>query len=490
MSETDELFGVPTEGEGELDLEALFKECADSPADPPLFFEGTQSAEAEETPAPRESVSTAKTTAEAEGKTVNLPTTTEPEGKTAPAAETIKETAAVTEKAAVTESAAATKKEKKESEPDLFAAFAQEAEKPAPKAADAKTEAAPPEEQQVSLFDKPAIFKYGSAREPIHDASMTFEELRIQKAEDFPELEEGKKVSWSVKYGSITKTVEKPQETTIAKMKEEIEKSKPFLDALTKGKLKDPECLVTPQVRAGSKGIAAYRGVYPTVEAARASDKVICIIPASNGRIYELRKEEMGEFIVPKNKVTEFNEVRAGFTPALPLIPRELMGQLISFFRSFMNREGEFEALAFIYWDKLKKRFFAYIPRQTAGKAFIGYQVEKDTFPEERYIHYADIHSHNSMAAEFSSVDDADEKATRLYLVVGRLDRFYPDITARVSCGGTFLEIEPADVIDGIGEEFPVEWLDQVKRDAPYSEGRKGSKGNPLVSKCLKVVLG
>ena len=466
MSETDELFGLQTEGDGGLDLEAIFNECADSPSDPPPFCDEPQSVEAAGTPSPSE--------------------TTPP----AEVASTIKEeTAAVTEKAAVTESAAATKKEE-EPEPDLFAAFAQESEQSAPKAAAAKTEAAPPEEQQMSIFDKPAVFKYGSAKEPIKDTSMTFEELRIQKAEDFPELEEGKKVSWSVKYGSITKIVDKPQETTIAKMKEEIEKSKPFLDALTKGKLKDPECLVTPQVRAGSKGIAAYRGVYPTVEAARASDKVICMIPASNGRIYELRKEEMGEFIAPKNKIADFDEVRAGFTPALPLIPRELMGQLISFFRSFMDRNGEFEALAFIYWDKREQRFFAHIPRQTTGKAFIGYQVEKDTFPEERYIHYADIHSHNSMAAEFSSVDDADEKATRLYLVVGRLDRFYPDITARVSCGGTFLEIEPADVIDGIGEEFPVEWLDQVKRDAPYSEGRKGSKGNPLVSKCLKVVLG
>ena len=114
----------------------------------------------------------------------------------------------------------------------------------------------------------------------------------------------------------------------------------------------------------------------------------------------------------------------------------------------------------------------------------------EDAFPEERFIHYADIHSHNSMAAKFSFVDDADEKATRLYLVVGNLDRFYPDITARVSCGGTFLEINPQAVIEGIGDEFPVEWLDQVKRDVPCSDRRKGSKDNPLVSKCLKVVFG
>ena len=126
MSETDELFGFPAEGDDGLDLEAIFKECAESPADPPPFFEGTQSAETEETPAPRESVPTPKNTAVAEGKTVNPPTTAEPKEKTAPAAEPVKEMAAVTEKAAVTDSAAATKKEE-EPEPDLFAAFAQEA---------------------------------------------------------------------------------------------------------------------------------------------------------------------------------------------------------------------------------------------------------------------------------------------------------------------------------------------------------------------------
>lgn len=34
----------------------------------------------------------------------------------------------------------------------------------------------------------------GSAMEAISDSSMTFEELRIAKADDFPELAKGKKV--------------------------------------------------------------------------------------------------------------------------------------------------------------------------------------------------------------------------------------------------------------------------------------------------------
>ena len=374
------------------------------------------------------------------------------------------EAAAAPDESASEETAENPAEKETDTEQDLFAAFSDSPTGTAPDSKAAEGKAAPEAEKPVSLFDRPAIFKYGSAKEPITDASMTFEELRIKKADDFPELEEGKKVSWTVKYGDVTKSIALPKETTIAKIKEEIEKSKTFLDSLKKGKVKDPECLVTPKVTAGSKGIASYKGVYPTVEAARQSDKVIGLIPSSNGRIYELRKTELGEFIAPKNKIVDFNEVRAGFTPALPLIPRELMGQLFSFFRSFMGKRGEFEAMAQIYWDREEEEYVPHIPRQKASKAHIAFQMDDGEFPEDRYLLYADIHSHNSMAAEFSPVDDADEKATRLYIVAGRLHEFYPHICARVSCGGTFLEIDPGLVIEGIGEEFPMEWLDRVER--------------------------
>lgn len=419
MSGPNDIFGLQ-EGE-ELDLDAIFGGSAKDTSDP-------------------------------------LPIPAEPQTATADETQANPAPIAVVTAAAQTEE----KPAEPETEPDLFAAFSGDSEAPKEKKTEEKPATAP---KQVSLFDKPPIFKYGSAREPIEDTSMTFEELRIKKADDFPELEEGKKVTWSVKYGDITKSVSEPKETTIAKVKKEIEKSKPFLDALKKGKAKDPECLVTPRVMAGSKGIAAYKGVYPTVEAARRSNKVINLIPSSDGRIYELRKTELGEFIAPKTKIVDFCEVRAGFTPALPLIPKELMDQLISFFRSFMTENGDFEALAMVYWDRQEEEFVLHIPRQTTSKAHIGFTLEEGTFPEERYLHYADIHSHNSMAAKFSAVDDADERATRLYIVLGRLNNFYPDICARASCGGTYLEIDPAHVIEGIGEEFPAQWLEQVQRE-------------------------
>lgn len=321
-----------------------------------------------------------------------------------------------------------------------------------------------------SLFEKAPVFHYGSAREDITDPGMTFEELRIAKSADFPELGEGKKVSWTVEYGKTVKTITDPKGTTIASVKSEIELSKAFLDNLKKAKDKNPDCLVKPRVTAQSKGIASYKGVFASLEEARASDKTICTIPGGDGRVYELRKNELDEFIAPKDSVIDLGSVRAGFTPALPLVPMELLAQIISFFRCCMTGPEEFEALAHILWDKQEEKFVVRVPEQTVTKAHIDAKLNRDDLPEDRYLHYIDIHSHNSMEAKFSPVDDEDERATRIYIVVGRLDKFFPDITVRMSCGGTYLTLPPGCVLESFGAVFPAEWRTQVKllrRSAP-----------------------
>ena len=323
-----------------------------------------------------------------------------------------------------------------------------------------------------SLFEKAPIFSYGSAKDEITDGAMTFEELRIAKSDDFPELGEGKRVSWSVEYGKVTKAITDPKGATIQSVKEEIERSKAFLDGLKKAKDKSPDCLVKPRVTAQSKGIAAYKGVFTSLEEARTSDKAICLFPSGDGRVYELRKTELGELIAPKDNVIEFPSVRAGFTPALPLIPVSLLSQIISFFRCYMNNAAEFEALVHILWDKEQEKFVVHVPPQEVSKARVNADLSRDELDETRYLHYMDIHSHNSMAAKFSPVDDQDERATRLYAVLGHLDQFFPEITVRMSCGGTYCELDPALVFEGLGEVFPREWRDNVK----IGESRKEAK--------------
>lgn len=354
-----------------------------------------------------------------------------------------------------------------------------EAENPIVTAFGAQEETASAQAAQ-SLFEKLPVFSYGGATEGIEDTSMTFEELRIAKADDFPELSEGKKVTWTVEYGKVTKSIADPAGKSIASVKSEIEESKAFLDGLKKAKEKDrsPDCLVKPKVTAQSKGIASYKGVFATVEEARVSDKVICLIPARDGRVYEMRRNELGEFIAPASSVVDFSQMRAGFTPALPLIPFTLVQKIISFFRFYMHEYEEFEALAHIYWDRAQEEYTVFIPKQEVYRAKVDADLRGDALPEERYLHYADIHSHNSMAAKFSAMDDQDEKATRLYFVVGRLDRFCPTITARVSCGGSYQEIDPATVLEGMEQVFPDAWLENVTRGdcmsnvAPCGSGR------------------
>ena len=316
------------------------------------------------------------------------------------------------------------------------------------------------ENAQKGLFEKPPVFCHKSAKEPITDPSMTFEELRIRKSEDFSDLEEGKNVSWSVEYCGIVKQIKDPKGTTIISMKESIERSREFLDALKKAKDKNPDCLVKPKVSMQRKGtLAPYKGSFASVAEARASDKVICLFPGDDGRIYEMHKTEQGEFIAPKHKIVDFGAVRAGFIPALPRVPMSLMGQLISFFRSFMRENDEYEAMAIIFWDKREKEFFAYVPRQTVTKEQIDADLTECPYDDDtRYIRYADIHSHNSMEAFFSGVDDQDERGTGLYMVLGRLDHFFPEIVTRIACGGSFVEIDPNVVIEGLERPYAPAW--------------------------------
>lgn len=53
------------------------------------------------------------------------------------------------------------------------------------------------ENTKKGLLEKPPVFYHKGVKEEIDDPSMTFEELRIRKSDDFTDLEEGKRVTWS-----------------------------------------------------------------------------------------------------------------------------------------------------------------------------------------------------------------------------------------------------------------------------------------------------
>ena len=328
------------------------------------------------------------------------------------------------------------------------------------------------EKPPQGFADKPPVFEYAGATENIEDTSKTFDELRIEKSSDFPELEDGKRVSWTVEYGKIVKNVADPKGTSIGKMKSDIETSKEFTDSLKKAKDKNPACKVKPRVTAQSKGTASvYKGVFANMQDAVSAGKVISIVPSKDGKVYEIRNTEMGKFVTPVVGCELLSDVQAGFIPALPLIPMNVMTQIVTFFRHYMRDGVSQEALVNIYWDKKEGLFHMDVPEQTATKVSVdGYP--NLNFANDRYIHYMDIHSHNNMKAFFSAKDDADEKATRLYSVVGRLDKYFPEIKTRISNGGKYWPIDPAEVFELISDQFPEDWKENVHCKTPNGDGR------------------
>ena len=317
------------------------------------------------------------------------------------------------------------------------------------------------EKDKSGLVQKLPIFFYANAKEEIVDTSKTFDELRNEKAEDFPELDDATAVSWKMTYGTITKTVSTPKKTTIASLKKQIEESKEFMDCLKKAK-GEIECKVIPSVTAKKKGIvASYKGVANSLEEAVSSGKQIVFVPSSDGKIYEVRNNQIGTFIAEADSVSLFSKVRAGFIPALPKIPYSILSEIIAFFKTFVTEKSENEAMANIYWSFEEEKYRVHVPKQTVTKASV--DTNLPDIDEEKFLLVMEVHSHNTMGAVFSRTDDKDEIATRLYTVIGRLDKVFPDMTTRISVGGKHLVIDPAIVFDGIGGEFPEKWKEAVE---------------------------
>jgi len=343
------------------------------------------------------------------------------------------------------------------------------------------------EKAKQSIYEKLPVFEYAGATENIEDSSQTFDELRIVKAVDFPELDDGKRVSWSVEYGKITKAVTDAKGTSIGKMKTDIEQSKEFLDALKKAKDKNPICKIKPRVTAQSKGAesaptpgnSGYKGVFTNMDEVDAAGKVISILPARDGLVYEIRNTPIGRFTTPVVGCEMLSDVKAGYTPALgiPRIPVDMVMRIIAFFQYFTRTAGDKEALVNIYWDKVSGAFVVDTPEQIVSRVSVDSNVNPN-YQDERYIHFMDIHSHNSMRAYFSPTDDADEKATRLYTVMGRLDQYFPEIKTRISNGGKFHEIDPAEVFELITLPFPDAWRNKVKFRDVHDNDDCGDNGD------------
>lgn len=137
-------------------------------------------------------------------------------------------------------------------------------------------------------------------------------------------------------------------------------------------------------------------------------------------------------------------------SPVLELKHGHIPALLLELAFNSMLASPEKEIYVGIRWDSGANCYRLYLPDQQREPALVSYQVGDDIV--------LDLHSHGSMPARFSGLDDRDEQGLRLYGVIGRLNK-QPKIALRLGIYGYYCPLEISDVFDGnlaawqIGEE-------------------------------------
>ncbi|MCM3130586.1 hypothetical protein PUW24_00595 (plasmid) [Paenibacillus urinalis] len=296
--------------------------------------------------------------------------------------------------------------------------------------------------------------------------------VTAKKEIEKPELNHATFICYSGLSISITKffSEDKLAGLELEDVRKRLEKDYPELSKQrTKMDWDKKKNIIVPMVTGGKKGARftnGTRGFYSSSQELIEHQEPISYLAAQDG-YYEIRENLIGVFIgrtaaeelIEWEGFSVFNSVlpkhldrepcRPGFKYKLPKIPKQLFAQLVSFFMDYTDYDVE--VMGVFYYDIDRQQFILDVPYQSVTKYSVNpwYSV----YPGH-VVKVAEIHSHNTMRADFSSIDDEDEVGTMLYGVVGKIkkghatDVFF-DVRTRAGMAGKFIPIDPKVFIEG-----------------------------------------
>lgn len=159
-------------------------------------------------------------------------------------------------------------------------------------------------------------------------------------------------------------------------------------------------------------------------------------------------------------------------------VPNELLLQIEAFFRKVMAvKKGDLEAMIWVMWSAAQG-YFLHVPDQTISKASVRY--DWDDIPDGASI-IVDVHSHNTMAAFYSSTDNSDDQhGIRFSGVFGHLDKPEPMTIWRFNYRDKKYEAKLDDIFEmphARTIEIPDEWIDNVKTTTyGYQQGYQSQR--------------
>jgi len=139
----------------------------------------------------------------------------------------------------------------------------------------------------------------------------------------------------------------------------------------------------------------------------------------------------------------------------VPKIPSKIYYQIVSFFKDICLTMNGAEAFVQVYYDTQNKKYVCHVPEQVVTQTTVRYNAEKnlDIINRERYIFVFEVHSHNTMDAFWSGTDNADEKETRFYGVLGKIDQENIAEKFRFIALGKYIDIDKNVIFDFEEEE-------------------------------------
>jgi len=146
----------------------------------------------------------------------------------------------------------------------------------------------------------------------------------------------------------------------------------------------------------------------------------------------------------------EFGTIVLTSTPKPKL---DVFNEILEMFKYVCNKT-KWELCVNVYYDTIDKIFKLNLHDQIISGDKAAYKYDENFEMSSRYIRYLQIHSHNTMGANFSGIDDHDENYSSLcfYGVIGKItskSKFYNiDMKYRIWSGTRFIDLDFDDIFD------------------------------------------
>jgi PRTRC genetic system protein A len=201
--------------------------------------------------------------------------------------------------------------------------------------------------------------------------------------------------------------------------------------------------------------------------------KIIYVLDGDG--LWEIRKSQLAVFTTLLHRFSipglKSGIREDGFELNIPKIPISFFETIVSFFKKIYEKNSS-EVFVQCFYDFDKKDFILFCPEQRVGFASIKYDRDLE-FEKDKVLAF-EVHSHASMSAFFSGTDDGDEKADGFFGVVGKLDKFYPEVIFSYVAGGVRKQINIDNIFEiNNNEFFPKEWIEKVKKEKRIRKVRK-----------------